>query len=86
MKVRVEVVLNRKPCRRDEQEMRSAAESLTDDPGSIHITRGGDSPNSIVAEFTMEAAAQDKVVDQIGERFEFEVSNYNESIISFRGR
>lgn len=81
MKVRVKIDLHTAPEKKHREEMHQAAGDLTNDKKSIKIST--DSSNALIAEFTMNDAAQYKVVDSIGRKFRSNVEDYDTSSITF---
>ncbi|MCX6928429.1 MAG: hypothetical protein NT154_35260 [Verrucomicrobia bacterium] len=82
MEVSVTIDLSVAPSEKHVAQMRSAADSLTDDPNSVQVICPPTSPKQIHAQFTVPDARQEEVVDQIGRRF-WQVENYNDSSIGF---
>jgi hypothetical protein len=63
-------------------QMRSAADTVTDDASSVQVTRPSASPKEIRAQFTVPDAREGDVVGRIGRQF-WNVENYNDSRIGF---
>jgi hypothetical protein len=82
MEVSVTIHLSVLPQHKHEEQMRSAAISLTDEPSSVQVTCPPSSPKQICARFTVPDARQEDVVDRIGRRF-WQVEDYEDSSIGF---
>jgi len=76
MDVRVQVDLSVAPAKTHLAEMRSAADSLTDDRKSVRVSVPEDKPKSMIASFTIPKARQSDVVDKIMRRFALFMEDY----------
>jgi hypothetical protein len=82
MEVSVTVDLSVEPQERHLAQMRSAACSLTDDPGSVEVICSSTSPRTVRARFSVPDAREGDVIDRIGRQF-WQVENFNDSSIGF---
>ncbi len=82
MYVQVEISLDTNPIDVHQEDMRTAARSLTNDTSSVHIIVPENQENVIIAMFTIAKARQMDVVDKIGKRFHF-VDDYADCSIQF---
>ena len=83
MDVRVQVDLSVAPAERHLAEMRSAADSLTDDRQSVRVSVPADTPKSMIAAFTIPNARQMDVVDKIMRRFALFMEDYQDQTAWF---
>lgn len=83
MNVRVELELDFLPTKADLEEASASARRLTNDGMSVAAYVGGDKPNTVAAEFTINRARQIDVVDGIGREFRVGVSKSINTVISF---
>src|SRR2546422_186631 len=82
MEVSVTIRLSVVPQHKHEEQMRSAARSLTNDPRSVRVNCPAASSKQICARFTVPDARQADVVDRIGRQF-WQVQDYQDSSIGF---
>lgn len=68
------------------QQMRRAAQALTDDQNSIEILRCPDNSKRLTARFSVPDAVQADVVDGIGREFWRWIEDYSDLSISFGPR
>ena len=87
MNVSVTIKLTVPAAAKHLQQVREAAEGLTDSSGSVEVVQLPDDPTSVKARFNAPDARQEDVVDRIGRRF-WNVADYSTSTIGFgpRGR
>lgn len=83
MDVRVQVDLSVEPAKKHLAEMRSAANSLTDDRKSVRVTVQSDEPKSMIAAFTMPKARQMDVIDEIMRTFALSMDDYQDQTAWF---
>ena len=83
MNVKIQVDLSASPTEVAKEEMHGAARHLTNNKESVVVYALKDTPNTIVAEFTIDKARQMDVVDTIAGKFKFGVRDYHQSTISF---
>ena len=83
MDVRVQVDLSVAPAEKHLTEIRSAADSLTDDRNSVCVSVPADKPQSMVAAFTIPKARQMDVVDKIMRRFALTMEDYQDQTAWF---
>lgn len=70
MWVEVRYVISGAPTRDHEEDLRMAAEELTDDRASVEVEHGpAESGHELITRFTVPRTAQYKVVDEIAHRF-----------------
>ena len=76
MDVQVQVDISVAPEEKHLAEMRSAANSLTDDRHSVRVSVPSDKPKSMIAAFTIPKAREVDVVDKIMRRFALFMQDY----------
>ena len=67
------------------EQVREAAEGLTDSRGSVEVAQLPEDPTSLKVRFTVPDARQEEVVDRLGRRF-WSVEDYSTSTIGFGPR
>ncbi len=85
MKVFVTIKLTVPAVAKHLQEVRKAAEGLTDSRGSVEVAQLAGDPTSVEVQFTVPDARQEDVVDQLGRQF-WNVPDYSTSSIGFGPR
>ena len=85
MNVSVTVKLTVPAVAKHLQQVRDAAEGLTDSRSSVEVLQLPDDPTSVEVRFTVPDARQEEVVDRIGRRF-WNVGDYSTSTIGFGPR
>jgi hypothetical protein len=85
MNVSVTIKLTVSAVAKHLQQVREAAEGLTDSRGSVEVVQLLDDPTSLKARFTVPDARQEDVVDRIARRF-WNVEDYSTSTIGFGPR
>ena len=83
MNVKVEVEFRDKHDFSDRNDMFDAAERFTNNDSSIHILKHENKKNCLIAEFTIENAPQNKVVDKIADEFKNILRSYTDLTINF---
>ncbi len=83
MDVRVQVDLSVEPAKKHLAEMRSAANSLTDDRKSVRVSVPSDEPKSMIAAFTIPKARQMDVIDKIMRTFALSMDDYQDQTAWF---
>ncbi len=83
MDVRVQVHISVTPAKKHLAEMSSAADSLTDDRSSVHVSVPMDKPRSMIAAFTIPRAQHEDVVDKIMRRFALFMEDYQDQTVWF---
>jgi hypothetical protein len=83
MDVRIQVDLSVEPEKKHLAEMRSAADSLTDDRKSVRVSVPSDEPKSMIAAFTIPKARQIDVIDNIMPTFSLDMDDYQDQTVWF---
>jgi hypothetical protein len=85
MKVSATIKLTVSAAAKHFQQVREAAEGLTDSRDSVEVVRLPDDPTSVKARFSVADARQEDVVNRIGRQF-WNVEDYADSTIGFGPR
>ena len=83
MDVQVQIDLSVQPADKHIEALRSAAQYLTNDCESVHVSVDVDIPQSLLAKFTIPRAREMDVVDKIMREYAMDMEDYENQTVWF---